>query len=72
MPFWHCFHTFQVAWKAYLTSLTPCITNPRRLGTPPANSQRTKQFMSCPHGLVQSFRLWSWHDIEPHSLLLVA
>ncbi len=36
------FHTFRVAWKAYLTSITPFTTTPRP-GTPPANSRPTKQ-----------------------------
>jgi hypothetical protein len=35
---------------AYLTPLTPSTTTPC-LGTPPANSQRTKQFLSPPHSL---------------------
>jgi hypothetical protein len=38
-PFWHRFQTFQAA---YLTSLIPSTANPW-LGTPSANSQRTKQ-----------------------------
>jgi hypothetical protein len=45
-PFWRHFCMFQEAWKAYLTSLTPSTTTPW-LGTP----QRTKQFLSHPHGL---------------------
>ncbi len=48
--FWHRFCTFWAYWKAYLTSLTPSTTTPW-LGTPPANSRCTKQFLSPPHGL---------------------
>ncbi len=44
------FHTFRAALKAYLSSLTPSTTTPW-LGTPSANSRRTKQFLSRPHGL---------------------
>jgi hypothetical protein len=36
------FCIFRAALKSYLTSLTPSTTTPR-LGTPPANSRRTKQ-----------------------------
>jgi hypothetical protein len=49
-PFLHRFRTVRAAWKAYLTSMTPSTTTPG-LGTPPANSRRTKQFWSHPHGL---------------------
>jgi hypothetical protein len=36
--------------EAYLTPLTTSTTTPC-LGTSPANTQRTKQFLSRPHGL---------------------
>jgi hypothetical protein len=36
--------------KAYLTSVILSTTTPG-LGTPPANSRRTKQFWSGPRGL---------------------
>ncbi len=45
------FCIFRAALKAYLTSLTPSTTTPCP-GIPPANSQRTKQFFSHPHGLI--------------------
>ncbi len=48
--FFRRFRIFQAAWKAYLTSMTFSTTTPG-LGTPPANSRRTKQFWSRPHGL---------------------
>jgi hypothetical protein len=51
--FWRRFRTFWTAWKAYLTSLPPPTTNPRP-GSPPANRQRTKQFLSRPCGLFLS------------------
>jgi hypothetical protein len=49
-PFFCRFHVFRAAWKAYLTSKTPSTTTPGP-GTPPANSQHTKQFWSRPHSL---------------------
>jgi hypothetical protein len=39
---------------AYLPPLTPSTTTPC-LGTPPANSPRTKQFLSRLHGLYLFF-----------------
>jgi hypothetical protein len=49
-PFFCRFRLFRVALKAYLASVIPSITIPG-LGTPPANSWRTKQFSSGPRGL---------------------
>jgi hypothetical protein len=49
-PFFHRFHLFRAALKAYLASVIPSTTTPG-LGTPPTNSQRTKQFWSRPRGL---------------------
>jgi hypothetical protein len=50
-----CFSIFWAAWKVYLSSLTsPTTHHHPQAGTPPANSQRTKQFSvssSRPHGL---------------------
>jgi hypothetical protein len=50
-PFLPRFRIFQAALKSYLPSLTPSTTTPG-LGTPPANSRRTKQFLSHPHDLL--------------------
>jgi hypothetical protein len=47
-PFRCRFCTLRVAWGAYLTPLMPSTTNPW-LGTLPANSLRTKQFLSRPY-----------------------
>jgi hypothetical protein len=44
------FCTFQVAWGHTLATLTTSTTAPCP-GTPPANSRRTKQFLSHPLGL---------------------
>ncbi len=43
-PFFRRFQIFRVALKSYLTSLTPSTTTPGP-GTPPTNSQRTKQYI---------------------------
>ncbi len=48
--FFHRFCIFRAAGKAYLTSITLSTTTPGP-GTPPANSRRTNQFWSHPHGL---------------------
>jgi hypothetical protein len=49
------FWTFRACWKAYFTSLTPSTTT-LGLGTPPANSRRTKQFLIPPH-VSSSFKV---------------
>jgi hypothetical protein len=49
-PFFRRFRLFRAALKAYLTSVILSTTTPG-LGTPPANSRRTKQFWSGPRGL---------------------
>jgi hypothetical protein len=46
-PFFRRFSLFRTAVKVYMTSPPP----PQGPGTPPANSQRAKQFWSRPHGL---------------------
>jgi hypothetical protein len=43
-PFLRCFHIFRAALKSYLASLTSSTTTPGT-GTPPANSQHTKQYI---------------------------
>jgi hypothetical protein len=45
------FCIFRAAWKAYLTYLTSYTTTPLP-STPPANSQRSKQFLSRPNSLL--------------------
>jgi hypothetical protein len=80
-PFLHRFCIIQAALKANLTSLTLSTTTPGPgPGTPPANSRRTKQFLSHPHGLIyyilyyiyyiyiyiyRNFRQWSRHEVAP-------
>jgi hypothetical protein len=49
-PFFRRFWLFRTAVKVHMTSMKLSTTTPRP-GTPPANSRRTKQFWSCPHGL---------------------
>jgi hypothetical protein len=45
------FSSFWVAWKAYLFDFFDSPTTTPGLGTHPAYSWRTKQFLSRPHGL---------------------
>jgi hypothetical protein len=49
-PFFRRFWRFRTAVKVYMTSMKLSTTTPGP-GTPPANSRRTKQFWSRPHGL---------------------
>jgi hypothetical protein len=49
-PFFRYFWLFRTAVKVYMTSMNLTTTTPR-LGTPPANSRRAKQFWNRPHGL---------------------
>jgi hypothetical protein len=48
--FFRRFWLFRTAVKVYMTSMKLSNTTPGP-GTPPANSRRTKQFWSRPHGL---------------------
>jgi hypothetical protein len=49
-PFFRRFSLFRTAVKVYMTSMKLSTTTPGP-GTSPANSRRTKQFWSRPHGL---------------------
>jgi hypothetical protein len=49
-PFFRRFWLFRTAVMVYMTSMKLSTTTPGP-GTPPANSRRTKQFWSRPHGL---------------------